>query len=46
MRHYPEHEDLGIDADADRTEDLRPGKSEAPEIAVSEASKKPAPESR
>lgn len=38
MREYPQFEDLGIDPDADRTEDLRPGKSEAPEVAASEAS--------
>lgn len=25
MRVYPAHEDLGLDPEADRTEDLRPG---------------------
>lgn len=38
MRDYPAHEDLGLDPDADRTEDLRSKKSEAPEAATSEAS--------
>lgn len=38
MRDYPEHEDLGLNPEADQTEDLRPGKSEAPEVAASEAS--------
>lgn len=38
MRHYPHPEDLGLNPEADRTEDLRPGKNEAPEMAVSEAS--------
>jgi hypothetical protein len=38
MRVYPAFEDLGLDSDADRTEDLRPTKSEAPEVAASEAS--------
>lgn len=37
MRNYPAHEDLGLIED-DRTEDLRPGKSEAPEVAASGAS--------
>lgn len=39
MRDYPHPEDLGLDPDADHSEDLRPGKSEAPEVAASEASK-------
>lgn len=30
MRLYPQHEDLGLDAEADRTEDLRPGKDDDP----------------
>lgn len=34
MRVYPAFEDLGIDPDADRTEDLRPGKSESPRAAT------------
>lgn len=38
MRDYPQHEDLGLNPDADRTEDLRPRKSEAPEVAASGAS--------
>ena len=38
MRTYPAHEDLGLDPEADRTEDLRPGKSESPEVAASEDS--------
>ncbi len=38
MRDYPQHEDLGLDPDADHSEDLRPGKSEAPEVAASGAS--------
>lgn len=27
MREYPAHEDLGLDPEADQTEDLRPGNS-------------------
>lgn len=38
MRDYPQHEDLGLDPEADKTPDLRPGKSEAPEAATSRAS--------
>lgn len=38
MRTYPAHEDLGLDPEADRTPDLRPGKDEAPEAATSRAS--------
>lgn len=36
-----DHADLGLIPDTDHTEDLRPsaGKSEAPEVAASEASK-------
>lgn len=34
MREHPQHEDLGLDPDADRTEDLRPGKSESPRAAT------------
>lgn len=40
MPHSPAqeaHADLGL-IDNDHTEDLRPGKSEAPEVAASEAS--------
>lgn len=39
MRTLPQqdHADLGL-IENDRTEDLRPGKSEAPEVAASEAS--------
>lgn len=29
MREYPAFEDLGLDPDADRTEDLRPGQKNA-----------------
>jgi DNA replication initiation complex subunit (GINS family) len=27
MRDYPEHDDLGLDPESDRTEDLRPTKN-------------------
>jgi len=30
MRDYPQHEDLGLDPEADQTEDLRPDKKNAP----------------
>lgn len=30
MRSYPEHEDLGLNPEADRTEDLRPNSRTAP----------------
>ncbi|MHA0285185.1 hypothetical protein ACXYX3_01915 [Mycobacterium sp. C3-094] len=38
MRDYPHPEDLGLNPEADRTEDLRPAKSEAPKVAAFEAS--------
>lgn len=38
MRVYPQFEDLGLDPTADKTPDLRPGKSEAPEVAAPRAS--------
>lgn len=34
MREYPQHEDLGLNPEADRTEDLRPGKSDVPRAAT------------
>ena len=30
MREYPQFEDLGLNPDADRTEDLRPGNTTTP----------------
>lgn len=30
MRDYPAHEDLGLDPDADKTPDLRPGNEDVP----------------
>ena len=43
MRDLPQyqHADLGLIPDCDHTDDLRPGKSEAPEVAASEASEPP-----
>lgn len=41
MRLYPAHEDLGLDPEADRTPDLRPGKSEAPKRQLRGASEIP-----
>ena len=38
MRDYPAHEDLGLDPEADRTEDLRPGKSDTAGAATPTAS--------
>lgn len=38
MRTYPAHEDLGLDPEADRTEDLRPGHSDAARAATPTAS--------
>lgn len=38
MRDYPAHEDLGLDPEADKTPDLRPGKDDDPEAATSRPS--------
>lgn len=38
MRYYPQHEDLGLNPEADRTEDLRPGNSDAARAATPTAS--------
>lgn len=38
MRDHPQHEDLGLDPEADRTEDLRPQKSEDPGVAAPRSS--------
>ena len=38
MRVYPSPEDLGLDPEADQTEDLRPGNGEAPRTAIPGAS--------
>lgn len=38
MRHYPQHEDLGLDPEADRTEDLRSGNSDAARAGTPAAS--------
>lgn len=34
MRTYPEHEDLGLNPQADRTPDLRPGRGECKHCTV------------
>ncbi len=34
MREYPQFEDLGLWPEEDRTEDLRPGKKNAPGVAA------------
>lgn len=34
MRDFPQFEDLGLDPEADRTEDLRPGKSDVVRAAT------------
>lgn len=38
MRDWPTYEDLGLDPEADRTEDLRPGNSDAARAATPTAS--------
>lgn len=40
MRVYPQHEDLGLDPEADRTEDLRPGNSDAARAGTPAASER------
>lgn len=37
MRDYPQFEDLGLDPDADKTPDLRPGKDDSPGARNTEA---------
>lgn len=41
MRTYPEHEDLGLDPQADRTEDRRPGKHDCPGAGTPRQSERP-----
>ncbi|QZT65870.1 hypothetical protein [Mycolicibacterium austroafricanum] len=38
MRVYPQFEDLGLDPEADKTPDLRPGKDDDPGAATPEPS--------
>ncbi|MDA4103513.1 hypothetical protein MMON44395_18265 [Mycolicibacterium monacense DSM 44395] len=38
MRIYPQHEDLGLDPEADRTEDMRPRNYDAARVAALTAS--------
>lgn len=40
MRIYPQHEDLGLNPEADRTEDMRPGNRDAARAATPTASER------